>query len=354
MSKYLSERLQAIVPYTPGEQPKIDGLTKLNTNESPFPPSPAVIRALNSDEVGRLNLYSDPTSSALVDAIANRLGVSETNILPGNGSDEILAFCFQAFCDEAHQPAFADITYGFYPVFCELFGLTPQIVPLRDDLTIEPADYTAHAGPIFIANPNAPTGIALELPQIEALLQLDRIVVVDEAYVDFGAATAVTLLPKYDNLIVVRTFSKSRNLAGARLGFAVANESLIEDLNRIKYSFNPYNVNRLSMIAGVKAMEDDAYFHACIGKIIETREKTVSELKRRGFEIPPSKANFIFPKHPKLDAKQFFDALRARKILVRYFSSPRICDRVRVTIGSEEQMRLFIKATDEILEESRE
>ncbi|MCD7826936.1 MAG: histidinol-phosphate transaminase [Clostridiales bacterium] len=351
MSRFLSDRFSDIEPYTPGEQPKNTNLVKLNTNESPFPPSERVIRALNAAEISRLNLYSDPETKEVIAAIAEVLNVKPDQIMMGNGSDEILAFAFQAFCDKEHPPCFADITYGFYPVFCRLFGLNPEIIPLKDDLTIDPADYCDKNKPIFIANPNAPTGLTLSICEIKNILDTNRdtIVLIDEAYVDFGGQSAIPLINEYDNLIVCRTFSKSRNLAGARLGFAVSNSSVIEDLNKMKFSFNPYNINRLSIIAGKESILDTEYFEECIIKIKENREYTVNELTKRGFSIPESKANFIFAKPCGITGTEFYKKLREKNILVRHFDTERIKDYVRITIGSYEQMQTLINATDEIL-----
>ncbi len=351
MSRFLSDRFSNIEPYTPGEQPKVSNLIKLNTNESPFPPSPKVIEALNREEISRLNLYSDPDTKDVIDAIAEVFGVNANQVLMGNGSDEILAFAFEAFCDKDNEPCFADITYGFYPVFCELFGLNPEIIPLRDDLSIGVEDYIGKNKPIFIANPNAPTGLALSLNDIERILESNKnsVVLIDEAYVDFGAESAVSLVDKYDNLIVSRTFSKSRNLAGARIGFAISNPELIADMCKMKFSFNPYNLNRLSIIAGKESVLDTEYFDRCIAEIIKNREYTVKELEKRGFTIPDSKANFIFAKHNTLSGEEYFNELRKRSIVVRYFSKERIKDYVRITIGSKEQMTALIDATDDIL-----
>lgn len=352
MSRFLSKRYSKIEPYTPGEQPRTEGLIKLNTNESPFPPSPSVIKALNDSEVSKLNLYSDPTTRDVISAIAEKLGVNENQILMGNGSDENLAFAFQAFCDKENNPCFADITYGFYPVFCELYNLTPEIIPLKEDFSIDPKDYFNKNRPIFIANPNAPTGKALTLGQIEDILISNKnsVVVIDEAYVDFGAESAIPLIDKYDNLIVIRTFSKSYNLAGARLGFAVSNSAIIEDLSKMKYSFNPYNINRLSIVAGREAMKDTSYFEKCMSEIKKNRAYTTEELRKRSFEVLDSKANFVFAKCGKLSGAEYYKKLRERKILVRYFSDKeRIRDFVRITIGSKEQMDALLRATDEIL-----
>ena len=351
MSRYLSERYSAIEPYTPGEQPKNRNLIKLNTNESPFPPSPNVIKALNEAEISRLNLYSDPDTREVISAIAETLGVNENQIMMGNGSDEILAFAFEAFCDKEHEPCFADITYGFYPVFCELFNLEPEIIPLKDDLSIEPSDYFNKNKPVFIANPNAPTSLALSLSQIEEILihNRDNIVLIDEAYVDFGADSAISLIGKYPNLIISRTFSKSRNLAGARLGFAVSNPDIIADMLKMKFSFNPYNINRLSIIAGKEAMLDAEYFEKCVNSIKETRGYISAEMRKRGFAVPESKTNFIFAKHNILSGTDYYNKLREKNILVRHFDKERIRDYVRITIGSREQADALLNATDEIL-----
>ncbi len=350
MSVYLSNRFSGITPYTPGEQPRVDGLVKLNTNESPFPPSPKVIEIIDKNRVSHLNLYSDPDCSDLIKAISEIINCAPDCIIPGNGSDEILAFAFQAFCDIANQPVFADLTYGFYPVFCELYGLTPTIIPLREDLSINAADYSGINRPIFIANPNAPTGLCLSLSEIERIVESNNsIVLVDEAYVDFGGETAVGLISKHENLIVSRTFSKSRNLAGARLGFAVACPELIADLNKIKFSFNPYNINSLTAFAGTAAIRDVEYFEGCVNNIINNRVYTVKELEKRGFIVPDSKANFIFPRHNEMSGETYFRELRKRNILVRYFPKDRIKNHVRITIGSMDQMKKLIEATDDIL-----
>ena len=350
MSRFLSNKFNNIVPYTPGEQPKIQGLVKLNTNESPFPPSPKVLEALNKEELSRLNLYSDPNATDVRNAISEVLSVDPDMIMMGNGSDEILSFTFEAFCDSEHEPVFADLTYGFYPVFCEIYHLKPTILKLNDDLSINVNDYIGLNRPVFIANPNAPTGIALDLDDVEKIVSSnDSIVLIDEAYVDFGAESAVKLTKKYKNLIVSRTFSKSRNLAGARLGFAVADKELINDLNTMRYCFNPYNINRLSIIAGKESVLDVDYFEKCVDEIIKTREYTVKELEKRGFIIPDSKSNFIFPEHKKMDGTYYFNELRKRNILVRHFDSERTKNHVRITIGSKKQMDNLIDATDEIL-----
>lgn len=353
MSRFLSPRFAQLAPYIPGEQPRDQAYIKLNTNESPFPPAPGVLEALSTAEVAQLNLYSDPTARALEDAIAAFYNLTPEQVIAGNGSDEILAFCFQAFCDAQTGVAFADITYGFYKVFAQLYGLDAKIMPLRDDLTLHPADYFRAGRTIFLANPNAPTGICLPLAQVEAIVaeNPDNIVVVDEAYIDFGGESAVALIDRYDNLVVVMTFSKSRNLAGARIGFAMAQPALIADLRAMKYSFNPYNVNRLSILAGAAAMADRDYFTRCTQEIIRTREWTAQALAARRFTLTDSKTNFVFAKPPALSGQAYYEQLKARGILVRHFSAPRTVPYVRITIGSPAQMQALLDATDAILEE---
>ena len=354
MSRFFSQKYNRLEPYTPGEQPKERKYVKLNTNESPYPPSP---RAIEMAEAAsrNLQLYSDPTASALVNALADTYQVAPNEVLPTNGSDEILNFAFMAFCDAEHPALFADITYGFYSVFAELNGVPYETIPLREDFSISIDDYIDRKGTIFIANPNAPTGIALPLSEIERLLQSDpdRIVVVDEAYVDFGAESAVSLIHKYDNLLVTQTFSKSRSMAGARLGYGIACRDLIQDLNTIKYSTNPYNVNSMTMAAGVGTLSDADYTAKNCQSIIDNRAYTAKELASLGFEMTDSKANFLFAKHPVIDGKTLYTELRARGILVRHFEKPRISDYNRITVGSREQMEILIQTIRTILEENK-
>ena len=353
MSRFFNPALRRLVPYTPGEQPlNPRGWIKLNTNESPFPPSPRVLEALRHEESEKLRLYSDPECGAFLEALAGALGVERAQVFASNGSDEALAFCFQAFC--ARGAAFPDVTYGFYPVFAGLYGVPKRIVPLREDFSVAVGDYAGLPHTLFIANPNAPTGLALSLGELEALLAQDpgRLVVVDEAYVDFGAESAVALLPKHGNLLVVGTFSKSRCLAGARLGFAVGSPALIADLNTVKFSFNPYNVNRLTLAAGAAALADPGYFDACVGKIRENRAAAGAALKALGFALTDSRANFLFAQTPRgLSGPDYCAALRARDILVRRWDSPRIRDHVRITVGAAGEMDALVAATKEILEE---
>ena len=352
MSRFLSQKYDKLEPYTPGEQPKERKYVKLNTNESPFPPSPKAIE-MASAASKNLQLYSDPTCSALVDALATTYGVDRDEVLPTNGSDEILNFAFMAFCDADHPALFADITYGFYSVFADLNSVPYETIPLREDFTISVDDYINRKGTVFIANPNAPTGIALPLSEIERLLQSDpdRVVLIDEAYVDFGTESAVSLIHKYDNLLVTQTFSKSRSMAGARLGFGIGCKSLIADLNAIKYSTNPYNVNSMTMAAGVGTLLDEDYTKKNCQSIIETRAYTAEALKKLGFEMTDSRANFLFAKHPKIDGKILYTELRTRGVLVRHFEKPRISDYNRITVGSREQMDILINTIRTILEE---
>lgn len=340
MGRFLDESLASILPYTPGEQPQDMQYIKLNTNESPYPPSQKVIDAISCDEVQKLRLYSDPSTKMLDQAIADYYRVDISNVISGNGSDEILAFVFKAFCGKKGM-ACPDVTYGFYPVFCQLFGIKYIPVPLDDNFCIKVDDYKDIQDNVIIANPNAQTGICLGLDEIEKLVcqNKNRLVVVDEAYVDFGAQTAVPLTQKYDNLIVVQTMSKSRQLAGARVGFAVACESLINDLKTIKFSFNPYNVNRLSTIAGAMAIKDHDYFDECCDKIKLSRKYLVDCLEKLGFLVLPSKANFVLAKHEKMSGQEVYAKLKQKGILVRHLGDERIKDFVRITVGTNEQIK---------------
>lgn len=350
MSRFLSDKYSALTPYTPGEQPQNRKYIKLNTNESPFPPSKKAIEYAGR-EAEKLQLYSDPECRALTEKLAETLGVKSTEVLLTNGSDEILNFAFMAFCDDDTPAAFPDITYGFYPVFAELNRVPYEEIPLKDDFSVDVDDYCGLGKTIFIANPNAPTGIALSTDEIEKILKSnpDNIVVIDEAYVDFGAESCVGLINKYDNLLVTQTFSKSRSMAGARLGFGVADEALIRDLNTIKYSTNPYNVNRMTMAAGMGVLEDEEYTRANCKAIEENREFTKAELKRLGFECMESKTNFIFAKHPGNSGKMLYEKLKEMGILIRRFDKERICEFIRITIGTKEQMQALISALEEIL-----
>jgi len=352
MSSFFSEKYKALTPYTPGEQPKERRFIKLNTSESPFPPSKKA-QEYAAGAAESLQLYSDPTCAKLTAKVAEVLGVSPDEVLLTNGSDEILNFAFMAFCDEKTPACFPDITYGFYKVFGALNGIPYVEIPLREDFSINPADYFGARKTIFIANPNAPTGIALSRDTIEEILKQNphNVVVVDEAYVDFGAESCVPLIHKYHNLLVTQTFSKSRSMAGARLGFGVACRELIADLNTIKYSTNPYNVNAMTLAAGLGTMEDEAYTQKNCQTVAENRVFLAKELAKLGFVQTPSMANFIFVKHPRVSGERIYAALREKGILVRHFTAPRIAQYNRITIGAREDMETLVRAMQEILEE---
>ncbi len=351
MSKFLNENLQKIEAYTPGEQPQDKKYIKLNTNESPFPPSPSVIKAVNEDEVKDLRLYCDPECKKLKNALADLYGVGYENIFLSNGSDDILNFSFMAYGHKG--AAFADITYGFYSVFAELYGIEPDIIPLKEDFTIDTERFCNQNKLVVIANPNAPTGMELPLSEIEKIIvsNSESIVVVDEAYVDFGGTSAVPLTKKYKNLLVCQTFSKSKSMAGARLGFAIADKDIIADLEKIKYSTNPYNINRLTQAAGLAAVEENDYYLENCKKIMENRDFTANGLKELGFTMLPSKANFIFAKTDKLSGKELYEQLKENGVLVRHFDKERIKDYNRITIGSHEEMEIFLAKVREILGE---
>ena len=350
MSRFFSEKYLDLEPYVPGEQPRDQQYIKLNTNENPYPPLPAVAIAVSA-ESGKQHLYSDPECTDLRNALAKRLDISTDELLMTNGSDEILNFAFMAFCDR-HTPAyFADVTYGFYPVFAAINRVPYEMIPLKDDLTIDITDYYQKAGTIFIANPNAPTAIALRAGEIEEILKrnLYNVVVVDEAYVDFGAESCVPLIRKYDNLLVTQTFSKSRSMAGARLGMGIGNPDLIRDLNTVKYSINPYNVNRLTSAAGIASLKHDEYNRENSLKIMDTRDRYGRKLRELGFEMTESQTNFFFARHPGISGKDLYLELKKRGILIRHFDVERIKDYNRITVGTPEQMDKLIEAIEDVL-----
>lgn len=351
MSKFLVDKFNSLTPYVPGEQPKERKYVKLNTNESPFPPSKKAVEYA-CREAQKVMLYSDPDVTDLVKALAKTYDVLPQNVIVTNGSDEVLNFAFMAYCNAQTPALFADITYGFYKVFASVNGIPYKEIPLKEDFTLDINDYLDKRGTIFIANPNAPTGIALSIDEIETLIKAnpDRVVVVDEAYVDFGTESAVKLIKKYDNVLVTQTFSKSRSMAGARLGFGIGSKAIIDDLNRIRYSTNPYNVNRMSEYAGVGALEDAEYFENNCRTIIANREWTVGELKKLGFTTTDSKANFIFARCERIDGKELYLKLKERGILVRHFDKAPIKDYNRITIGSMEEMQAYIDTVKTILE----
>lgn len=350
MSTFWSQVVRELEPYVPGEQPQIDGLIKLNTNENPYPPSPKVIDLITHDTIDRLRLYPDPNSKKLKNTIANYYAVDAEQVFVGNGSDEVLGLLFMAFFQQEKPLLFPDISYSFYPVYCKLFGIDYKTIALRDDYTINVADYAVNNGGIIFPNPNAPTAIGKPLAEIEALLQqnTESVVVVDEAYVDFGAETAIALVDKYPNLLVVQTLSKSRSLAGMRVGFAVGHKDLIDALDRVKNSFNSYPLDRIAEAAAVVAFEDEEYFQQCRDKIIATRAWTTAELEKLGYKILPSQANFVFAEPVGKTAAEIAQYLREQKILVRYFNKPRISQFLRITIGTDEQMQTLINALKQI------
>lgn len=350
MTEFFSKKYSSLEPYTPGEQPKDMKYIKLNTNESPYQPPKEVIDAA-AQAAKKLQLYSDPDCKKLSDEFCALYGINRDQVLFTNGSDEALNFAFMAFCDSETGAAFPDITYGFYPVFASLNFIDYKEIPLKDDFTVCADDYMNLGRTIFLANPNAPTGLALGLEKIEKILKANpkNVVVIDEAYVDFGAQSAVPLIEKYNNLLVVGTFSKSRSLAGARLGFAISNKDIIADLNTVKYSTNPYNVNSVTIAAGAAAIKNNDYFFENCKKIQSTREYTKAQLEKLGFEVTDSRANFLFAKSGKIGGEELYLTLKAKGILVRHFKKERIKDFVRITIGTKEQMETLIETVKHIL-----
>lgn len=355
MSRFMSPRFAGLEAYTPGEQPQDQQYVKLNTNESPYPPSPAVLERVSAREVERLNLYPDPTGRGLKEKLAALYGVEAKNVFLSNGSDDILNFAFMAFCDAERGVAFPEISYGFYPVYADLYHVDCKKIPLKADFGVDYRDYCGIGRMVVIANPNAPTGMEISLSAIEEILKTnpDHIVVIDEAYVDFGGTSCVDFIKKYDNLLVVQTFSKSRSMAGARLGFAFANEAIIADLEKIKYSTNPYNINRLTLAAGEAAVDSNGYYVENAKKIAETREMTTAKLREMGFTVLDSVANFIFAKSDSLSGKVVYEELKKRGVLVRYFGKAKIEDFVRITIGTPEQMQVLLEKLEEILKEQK-
>ena len=353
MSRFFSNQFDKLEPYVPGEQPKDVKYIKLNTNESPFAPSSNVIKAAEL-EASRLQLYSDPDVQDICDAIAGLYGVSPDEVLPSNGSDETLNFAFMAFCDKNNPICFPDISYGFYPVFAEFNNIPYEEIPLKEDFSIDYRDYCGKGKNIVIANPNAPTGMDLPLWQIEEIIKSnpDNIVIIDEAYVDFGAQSAVGLIKKYDNLIVIQTFSKSRSMAGARLGYAVACKDIINDLNTVRFSTNPYNVNRMTIACDAAAISDNEYYMNNCKIIAETLEFTKKALEDMNFEVLPSKANFLFARSRNIGGKLLYEKLKQNGILIRHFEKERIKDYNRITIGTKEQMETFLDTVKKILEDN--
>lgn len=345
----LYDNIRRVTPYVPGEQPR-GKVIKLNTNECPYAPSPRVAEALAACDAGRLRLYPEPDCHTLKEAIAAHYEVSPGEVFVGVGSDDVLALAFLTFFAGKKPVLFPDITYSFYDVWAELYSIPYETVPLADDFTLKPQDYARPNGGIIFANPNAPTGIALPLAGVEEILEAnpDSVVIVDEAYVDFGAETALALRKKYENLVVVRTMSKSRALAGMRIGYAFASERLIQAMEDVKASINSYTMTTLSLAAGKAAIEDDAYFRETLEKIIKTREETKEALRRLGFFVTESRTNFLFARKPDAAAQKLFEGLRERGIYVRYFKKPRIDEYLRITIGTDEEMRHLLEELENL------
>lgn len=358
MSRYWSAVVHGLTPYVPGEQPKIDNLVKLNTNEHPYGPSPKALDAIRQATGDGLRLYPDPNCDVLKSALARRFNVQASQVFVGNGSDEVLAHAFQALLNHERELWFPDISYSFYPVYCGLYGVAHRLVPLADDFSIRVEDYLPRgegpgekAGAIIFPNPNAPTGRLLPLEAVERIVagNPDAVVLVDEAYVDFGGESAVQLVDQYPNLLVVHTFSKSRSLAGLRVGYAIGHPDLIEGLERVKNSFNSYPLDRLALAGAVASVEDEEFFQDSCKKVIATRETLVAQLQQLGFEVLPSGANFVFARHPQRDGAELAAALRARAIIVRHFKAARIDQFLRITIGTDEQCATLVQALGEIL-----
>ena len=345
MDKPFLAKLRRIAPYVPGEQPQSDDIIKLNANENPYPPAPGVQQALRSFDASRLALYPDANGKALKTALADRFGVKPTQVFLGNGSDDVLALAFQSFFCSGEPILYPDITYSFYPVWCDLFRIPYETVPLDENFCVRVRDYDRPNGGIVLPNPNAPTGRGVSLDFLEDLLQhnTDCVVIIDEAYVDFGAQSAVPLIEKYENLLVVQTMSKSRSLAGLRIGYALGSETLIATLEAVKNSYNSYTMDAVALAAGEAAVADEAYFQETCRKVIATRERTAEELCKLSFTVSPSLTNFLFVTHPKKEAPVIFEYLRQKNIFIRYFKLPRIDNYLRITIGTDAQMDRMIE-----------
>ena len=345
------KNVRKVVPYVPGEQPKEQKIIKLNTNENPYPPAPGVSRALAELDVELLRKYPDPAADVLVSAIAENYGLKKKQVFVGVGSDDVLAMCFLTFFNSEKPILFPDITYSFYDVWADVFRIPYETQPLNEKFEIVKEDYFKENGGVIFPNPNAPTGALLPLEAVEEVVKQnpDVIVIVDEAYIDFGGISALPLIEKYDNLLVVQTFSKSRSMAGMRIGYAMGDAKLIKYLNDVKYSFNSYTMNQTALAAGVEAVKDDAYFQETCKKIINTRERVKGELRKLGFSFADSQANFLFVTHEKCPAAELFEALKKEKIIVRYFKKPRIDNYLRITIGTQEEMERFIGFLKEYL-----
>ena len=345
------KNIRQVTPYTPGEQPIGDNIIKLNTNECPYSPAPAVEKAIKEIDADRFRLYPDPDATALVDELAQYYGVNSNQVFVGVGSDDVIGMAFLTFFNSDKPVLFPDITYSFYDVWADLFQIKYETIPLNERFEIEKQDYFKENGGVIFPNPNAPTAVALPLADIEEIIRnnQDVVVIVDEAYVDFGGESALPLINKYQNLLVVRTFSKSRAMAGMRIGYAFGNEKLIAAMKAVKFSYNSYTMNQTSICAGVASVKDDEYFKNIVGKIVKTREQAKERLAELGFTFTDSKANFLFATHKSVPAEKIFEELKARNIYVRYFNKPRINNYLRITIGTNEEMEELYKALEEII-----
>lgn len=343
--------IRRVEPYVPGEQPKASDIVKLNTNENPYPPSPKVIEAAKKFDYDRLRLYPDPEAAVLVEAIAGRYGLNRNQVFVGVGSDDVIAMSFLTFFNSEKPVLFPDVSYSFYSVWAELFGIKYEKVSVDEKFNIIPDSFKRPNGGIIFPNPNAPTSIYMELDRVEDIIRRNQesVVIVDEAYIDFGGQSALKLIDKYDNLLVVQTYSKSRSMAGMRIGYAMGNAGLIRALNDVKFSYNSYTLNQTSLVYGVEAMKDEEYFRECVDKIINTRERSAKKLAELGFTFPESKSNFIFATHSRVPAKKIFEELKNRKIFVRYFNQPLIDNYLRITVGTDEQMDKLFAALEEIV-----
>lgn len=343
--------VRKVVPYTPGEQPQVTDVVKLNTNENPYPPSPSVRAILEDFEYGKMRLYPDPDSSVLVNAIAKRYNVKPSQVFTGVGSDDVLAIAFMTFFGSDKPIIFPNITYSFYDVWADVYRIPYKQIPLNSDFTINREDYITENGGIVIANPNAPTGVMETIENIEYIVKNnpDSVVIVDEAYVDFGGESCLPLVEKYENLLVVQTYSKSRSMAGMRIGFAIGSEKLIKYMNDVKFSINSYTMNPITQLCGAVSMDDEEYFRETVDRIIATRERSKARLADLGFVFPDSKTNFIFASPQKVSAQVIFEELKKRNIFVRYWNKPIICDYLRISIGTDEEMDRLFNALEEII-----
>ena len=351
MSNNWESYVRRVVPYTPGEQPQVTDVVKLNTNENPYPPSPSVRAILEDFEYGRMRLYPDPDSSVLVDAIAKRYNVKSSQVFAGVGSDDVLAIAFMTFFGSEKPVIFPNITYSFYDVWADVYRIPYKQIPLNSDFTINREDYITENGGIVIANPNAPTGVMETIENIEYIVKNnpDSVVIIDEAYVDFGGESCLPLVEKYENLLVVQTYSKSRSMAGMRIGFAIGSEKLIKYMNDVKFSINSYTMNPITQLCGAASMADEEYFRETVDRIIATRERSKARLADLGFVFPDSKTNFIFASPQKVSAQVIFEELKKRNIFVRYWNKPIICDYLRISIGTDEEMDRLFNALEEII-----